>query len=95
MAVLFRSPELWAACRPNCGQAFHRGRLQIRALRAISPGDDLEISYVDVHEPTFVQRADLLNRYSFDLRPEVCPCLPVSLPALHEAAPTTMQATLA
>lgn len=60
------------ACRPNCGQSFLKGRLQIRALKAIAPGEELEISYVDVHDPTFVQRKDLLFRYGFDLRPEVC-----------------------
>eukprot|EP00892_Ulva_mutabilis_P001141 jgi/Ulvmu1/11027/UM007_0207.1 len=57
--------------RPNCGQAFFKGRLQIRAIKAIQPGEELEISYTSPEEPTFLQRNDLLARYCFELRPDL------------------------
>ncbi|KDO29553.1 hypothetical protein SPRG_05509 [Saprolegnia parasitica CBS 223.65] len=58
------------ACVPNCVATFRGRELHLRALRPISPGDELTIAYTEVVAPTRARRLELATSYFFH-----CDCL--------------------
>ena len=52
---------------PNCCQYFNGRELQLRAIRDISSGEELVISYVDLATDLVSRRELLLNQYYFDI----------------------------
>lgn len=65
------------SCRPNAQHAWHnqRGREEVRAVRRISEGDELTLSYSN-GGPSEARRGALKTYFGFDCRCELC-----SLPA--------------
>ncbi|GAX79165.1 hypothetical protein CEUSTIGMA_g6605.t1 [Chlamydomonas eustigma] len=65
-------------CTPNCMQSFGtRGEIHFRALRDISPGETLTISYVELAATLQERREELASTYYFDIiqpmRPPLTP----------------------
>jgi SET domain len=58
-------------CRPNCAQMFIAGRMQVRTLRAVAPGEELTLAYLEVARPSPERSRELLSGYCFEL-PQVC-----------------------
>ena len=61
------------SCAPAAVQGFEGDTIVLRALRSISEGEEVTISYVDVLLPWEQRRATLLAEYHFDARPEMPP----------------------
>ncbi|KAI0486786.1 SET domain-containing protein [Xylaria cf. heliscus] len=58
------------SCDPNASIVFNQPRQEIRALRAIKPGDEIFIKYVEVTNPFSVRQAELKKNYFF-----TCQCI--------------------
>jgi hypothetical protein len=58
-------------CRPNAAQIFRGGRLHLRAVRAISVGEEVCITYAGLEDPSFERREHMLRSFSFDSCPHV------------------------
>eukprot|EP00600_Ochromonadales_sp_CCMP1393_P017623 CAMPEP_0175026218 /NCGR_PEP_ID=MMETSP0005-20121125/17605_1 /TAXON_ID=420556 /ORGANISM="Ochromonas sp., Strain CCMP1393" /LENGTH=703 /DNA_ID=CAMNT_0016285267 /DNA_START=103 /DNA_END=2217 /DNA_ORIENTATION=+ len=58
------------SCVPNCVQRFdHTGRIIIRCMKDIQVHEELTVSYIDVGNPSWYRRRELLNTYYF-----LCDC---------------------
>jgi hypothetical protein len=56
---------------PNAVQTYRGRKLVLRALRPISSGDEVRITYVDLAIPVVEQRRRLREQYHFDAFPEM------------------------
>uniref|UniRef100_A0A8B9DJB4 [histone H3]-lysine(4) N-trimethyltransferase n=1 Tax=Anser cygnoides TaxID=8845 RepID=A0A8B9DJB4_ANSCY len=59
-------------CWPNCTVIFNNGKIELRALSKISPGDELTVSYVDFLNVSEERRRQLKKQYYFDCTCEHC-----------------------
>ncbi|KAJ7989133.1 hypothetical protein DPEC_G00316360 [Dallia pectoralis] len=59
-------------CRPNCVMLFQGKTLQLRAIRAIQPAEELTISYIGVLLPTRERQTQLLDQYHFTCQCQRC-----------------------
>eukprot|EP01041_Mallomonas_annulata_P006912 gene6912-14039_t len=53
------------SCVANAHHSFNGTTLTVRALRDISPGEEVTISYIDVGRPVWWRRSKLLSSYGF------------------------------
>uniref|UniRef100_A0A8C3F4S9 [histone H3]-lysine(4) N-trimethyltransferase n=1 Tax=Chrysemys picta bellii TaxID=8478 RepID=A0A8C3F4S9_CHRPI len=59
-------------CWPNCTVIFNNGKIELRALGKISPGEELTVSYVDFLNVSEERRKQLQKQYYFDCTCEHC-----------------------
>ncbi|XP_048366602.1 histone-lysine N-methyltransferase SMYD1 isoform X2 [Sphaerodactylus townsendi] len=59
-------------CWPNCSVIFNNGKIELRALGKISPGEELTVSYVDFLNVSEDRRKQLRNQYYFDCSCQHC-----------------------
>ncbi|CAM9294139.1 unnamed protein product [Scytosiphon promiscuus] len=57
------------SCRPNCTFVYFEGKLEVRALEAISAGSELSVYYIDLLQNTSARRKELLLSKHF-----LCKC---------------------
>ncbi|XP_076816367.1 histone-lysine N-methyltransferase SMYD3-like isoform X2 [Clavelina lepadiformis] len=60
------------SCDPNCVAEFDEMNINIRAIKDISKGEELLISYVDVFAPSEDRQKDLMDIYKFSCRCNLC-----------------------
>ncbi|XP_019409008.1 PREDICTED: histone-lysine N-methyltransferase SMYD1 isoform X2 [Crocodylus porosus] len=59
-------------CWPNCTVIFNNGKIELRALGKISPGEELTVSYIDFLNVSEDRRKQLKKQYYFDCTCEHC-----------------------
>ncbi|KAI0544342.1 SET domain-containing protein [Xylaria curta] len=60
------------SCDPNATLVFNQPGQEIRALRAINPGEEIFIRYIEVTNPLSVRQAELKERYFFTCQCTKC-----------------------
>ncbi|KAI1743919.1 SET domain-containing protein [Xylaria scruposa] len=60
------------SCDPNASLVFNQPGQEIRALRAIKPGEEIFIRYIEVTNPFSVRQAELQERYFFTCQCTKC-----------------------
>uniref|UniRef100_A0A8D0GI49 [histone H3]-lysine(4) N-trimethyltransferase n=1 Tax=Sphenodon punctatus TaxID=8508 RepID=A0A8D0GI49_SPHPU len=59
-------------CWPNCTVIFNNGKIELRALGKISPGNELSVSYIDFLNVSEERKRQLKKQYYFDCTCEHC-----------------------
>ncbi|KAI1824948.1 SET domain-containing protein [Xylaria intraflava] len=75
------------SCDPNAILVFNQPQLQIRALRAIKPGDEIFINYLEATDPFTMRQVGLKDNYLF-----TCQCTKCKKGAGPETNPSIEQA---
>ena len=65
VGLYLKASKLNHSCNPNAAQSFSQARIIIRSARDIRCGEEVNISYIDVGQPTVVRRHELLCSYQF------------------------------
>jgi len=60
------------SCNPNAATVFEGKTAFVRAIRAIAPGEEITVGYVDLGQPVGLRRKELLECFGFECKCERC-----------------------